>query len=71
MGITTDRQFEDGLKRVQAMSGHSFAKLEPTQEAEWRKRAQPLIDAWLKKAPDGAKVLAAYKAEYEKALKSK
>ena len=70
MGATTDRMNEDGRARVQQMAGHTLMRLDPKEEPTWKQRAQPILDKWLKSAPDGSKVLAAYRGEYADALKS-
>jgi len=69
MGKTTDKMNAEGRENVTKMAGHTFYKLEPAEEAQWKQRAQPLIDKWLKTTPNGAAVLAAFEAEYTKALK--
>src|SRR5262249_58809834 len=38
----------------------------PEEEAGWKERAKPGVDAWVASTPDGAKVLAAYRAEIAK-----
>ena len=37
--------------------------LTPEQEAEWKKRLEPIAADWAKGVPDGAKVLDAFRAE--------
>jgi TRAP-type C4-dicarboxylate transport system substrate-binding protein len=69
MGKTTDRMNNEGREAVTKMAGHTFYKLEPAEQATWKQRAQPLIDKWIKSTPNGAAVLAAYQAEYEKVMK--
>lgn len=49
--------------KVAATPGQSVTKLSPAQYKLWKSRIQPVIDAWVKHAPDGAKVLAAYRTE--------
>jgi hypothetical protein len=51
------------------MPGHTLARLDPTEAAAWKRAAQPIVDKWVKTTPNGDKVLAAYIAEYDKALK--
>lgn len=46
--------------------GHVISQLAPAEEARWIKTASPVIDQWVKETPDGAKVLAAYRAEIAK-----
>jgi TRAP-type C4-dicarboxylate transport system substrate-binding protein len=69
MGITTDRMDADGKKRVEAMPGHTFYTLDPKEVPAWKERTKPIVDKWLKSTPNGAQVLAAFEAEYAKALK--
>ena len=40
-----------------------ITKLTPEQEAEWKKRMAPIAEEWSKGVPDGARVLAAFRAE--------
>ena len=49
-----------------AKKGQSVTKLTPEQYALWKKRIEPVINAWVKQTPDGAKVLAAYREELKK-----
>ena len=53
-------------KDVAAKKGQTVAKLTPEQYALWQKRIEPVINAWAKQTPDGAKVLAAYREELKK-----
>jgi TRAP-type C4-dicarboxylate transport system substrate-binding protein len=69
MGTTTDRMDADGKKRVESMPGHSFFKIDAGEETAWKERAKPIVDKWLKSTPNGPQVLAAFEAEYAKALK--
>lgn len=57
---------QEGRDRVKALPGHTIAEM-PTAEAErWRTRIAPVIEEWAKRTPDGAAVLAAYRAELAK-----
>jgi TRAP-type C4-dicarboxylate transport system substrate-binding protein len=47
-------------------ANQSIVTLPPQEEARWKARAQEIVDAWMKNTPDGAKVLAAYRAEIAK-----
>ncbi|MGH7034175.1 MAG: TRAP transporter substrate-binding protein [Stellaceae bacterium] len=51
---------------VAAKSGQTVTKLTGEQYASWQKRIEPVINAWVKETPDGAKVLAAYREELKK-----
>lgn len=46
--------------------GQVVTKLAPDEEARWRDRVRPVVEAWAKSTPDGEKVLAAYRAEIAK-----
>jgi TRAP-type C4-dicarboxylate transport system substrate-binding protein len=59
LAATADLQFN----QVKAMPDHHFSTLEPNEFERWRRVAVPLIDEWVKATPDGAKILAAYRAE--------
>lgn len=50
-------------KSVAARSGESVAALSTAQRATWNARIEPVIDAWVKRTPNGAKILAAYRNE--------
>jgi len=60
----------DKLRRaeayVRAMPGHTIAEMEPPEAARLRERIAPVVDEWVKRTPDGAAVLAAYRAEIAK-----
>ena len=49
-------------KDVLAMPGHERAVLTPAQLDSWRKRVQPVEDEWVKTTPNGAALLAKYRA---------
>jgi hypothetical protein len=40
------------------------------RDSEWGQRAEPIIRQWTQATPDGDKMLAAYRADYQKSLKS-
>jgi TRAP-type C4-dicarboxylate transport system substrate-binding protein len=44
----------------------TIIELTPEQTMAWQKKLEPLNDNWVKTTPDGAKVLAAYRAEIAK-----
>ncbi len=66
MGNTTDRQNTLGATVVGKMPNHTIYKLPAAQSAIWRKRLAPVEAEWVKRTPNGAKILAAYKAELAK-----
>ncbi len=69
MGHTTDRQNELGATVVGKMPGHTIYRLPPDQAETWHQRLAPAEANWVKATPDGAAILAAYKAELEKLAK--
>ena len=53
----------EGRQSVEALgSKHTIVTLPPATEAKWRQEVTPVIDEWVKTTPDGAKVLAAFRA---------
>ena len=63
MGVNSDTVEAQVRERTKAKPGHTVAELDPAELARWKKMVAPLVDAWVKATPDGAKVLAAYRAE--------
>jgi TRAP-type C4-dicarboxylate transport system substrate-binding protein len=51
------------LEKLKAVPGQQFFRFSPDQEERFLRVTAPVIDDWVKETPDGAKVLAAYKAE--------
>jgi TRAP-type C4-dicarboxylate transport system substrate-binding protein len=52
-----------GINTTKAMAGQTIAQLDPAEEARWKALVAPVTDEWVKATPDGAKVLAAFRAE--------
>lgn len=50
-------------RRVASEPGQSVHSLSASQHKIWEARIRPVIDAWVKRTPNGAKVLAAYRKE--------
>jgi TRAP-type C4-dicarboxylate transport system substrate-binding protein len=48
------------------LPGHEIITLSNDEVALWKARLKPITDEWVKATPDGAKVLAAYRAELAK-----
>ena len=67
MGKAGEDETEHGREIVQKIPGYTIATLPNTDLARFQKTMQPLIDEWVKETPDGAHVLAAYKAALVKA----
>lgn len=66
VGQILDQVDEEESAKTRAMAGQTLARLAPEEEARWRARVAPVTEAWTKSTPDGAKVLAAYRAEMAK-----
>ena len=56
----------DERKAVASMPGHEVMPLSPAERERWRKAASSVIDKWVERTPDGAKVLAAWQAALKK-----
>jgi TRAP-type C4-dicarboxylate transport system substrate-binding protein len=54
------------LERVSKAPGQTVAKLDPAELARWKEMTRPIEQQWVASTPDGAKVLAAYRAELAK-----
>ena len=52
-----------GRDATKAMPGQTIAQLDPAEEAHWKEAVAPVTEEWVKATPDGANVLAAFRAE--------
>jgi TRAP-type C4-dicarboxylate transport system substrate-binding protein len=52
-----------GRDATQAIPGQTIAQLDPAEEARWKDAVAPVTEDWVKATPDGAHVLAAFRAE--------
>ncbi len=66
LGANNEAAGEAESKEVAAKAGQHVYKLSASQEKIWEAKIKPVIDGWAKHAPDGAKVLAAYRDEIKK-----
>ena len=66
LGKMFDDSEDEARERVRAMPEHVIKQVPDVELAEWKARVQPVVDEWVKNTPDGAKVLAAYRAEIVK-----
>jgi TRAP-type C4-dicarboxylate transport system substrate-binding protein len=53
----------DNIATARKMGNQTLYKLPPDELARWKKQVEPVIDAWVKRTPDGANVLAAFRKE--------
>jgi hypothetical protein len=61
-GIHHEQLLRDARAQVAAAPGHTLYKLPPDEEKRWIKGTENVVDNFVKSTPDGAKVLAAYRA---------
>jgi TRAP-type C4-dicarboxylate transport system substrate-binding protein len=61
MGLADENANRAEAKLVASKPSQSVAKLSAEQIPIWEKRIHPVIDEWVKNAPDGAKLLEAYR----------
>lgn len=52
-----------GRDATKTMPGQTIAQLAPAEEARWKELVAPVTEEWVKATPDGAHVLAAFRAE--------
>jgi len=52
-----------GRDATKALPGQTIAQLDPAEEARWKAAVAPVTEQWVQATPDGAKVLAAFRAE--------
>jgi len=70
MGTVIDGLEAQGRDHAKSL-GHDVYELAPDEAAVWRQRASPIMQKWVEGTPGGAKILAAYRAEYQATLKSR
>jgi len=58
-----DRMQAIGRDATKAMAGQTIAQLDPAEEARWKEAVAPVTEEWVKATPNGAAVLAAFRAE--------
>jgi TRAP-type C4-dicarboxylate transport system substrate-binding protein len=66
MGKAGEDETAHGREIVEKIPGYAITTVQANEVAKLQKEMEPLIDRWVKETPDGAKVLAAYKAELTK-----
>jgi TRAP-type C4-dicarboxylate transport system substrate-binding protein len=71
MGKVTDDMDVAGREKVRAMPGQVLSKIDAAEEARWKEKAAPIVQAWVKETPNGAAILAAFREEIKKARAGK
>jgi TRAP-type C4-dicarboxylate transport system substrate-binding protein len=66
LGALNDDIGNEDRAKVKAMPNQTIVELDAAEAARWATRVAPIADEWIKDTPNGAAVLAAYKAELEK-----
>jgi TRAP-type C4-dicarboxylate transport system substrate-binding protein len=66
LGEGGDKATEDVKERWKALPGHTVSTLSPQESERWKKILEPVTTDWVKRTPDGEKVLAAFRAELTK-----
>jgi len=66
MAKAVDTVDQESIQRVMAIPGQTHHKMDAAAQARWKARLQPMTDEWVRNTPDGAKVLAAFRAEVVK-----
>jgi TRAP-type C4-dicarboxylate transport system substrate-binding protein len=67
MAGAATRMETENRATVAALPNQSISKLDPAEEKRWAQRVAPVTEDWVKATPNGAAVLAAYRAEIVKA----
>jgi TRAP-type C4-dicarboxylate transport system substrate-binding protein len=52
-----------GAVKMLSAPPHTMTKLEPAEAARWKAKLAPIVDEWVKRTPNGATILAAYRQE--------
>jgi TRAP-type C4-dicarboxylate transport system substrate-binding protein len=66
LGKMFDGTESAAVEKVRAMPDHVIKHVPDAELAQWKARVQPIVDEWVKATPNGAKVLASYRAEIAK-----
>jgi TRAP-type C4-dicarboxylate transport system substrate-binding protein len=66
LGRVLDENSDIARKSVEAMPGHTTATLAPAETERWKQRVTPVIDDWVARTPNGAKILATFREELAK-----
>ncbi len=67
MGVTIAKTAEVQENQVRHMAGQHILTLDPKEQERWVAAATPVVQQWIKTTPNGAEILAAFKAELKKA----
>lgn len=65
-GAVLDSIADDAYALVSGQPGHTMARFEAKDEERMYKQVEPVLDEWVKRTPNGAAILAAFKTEVAK-----
>jgi TRAP-type transport system periplasmic protein len=65
-GAVLDDIADDAYALVSGQKGHTMARFDAKDEARMYTEVEPVLDDWVKRTPNGAAILAAFKAEVAK-----
>jgi TRAP-type C4-dicarboxylate transport system substrate-binding protein len=66
LGEANELEQRDARDELKAQPGQHVGEPSAAEYARWQASVQPIVDEWVKNTPDGAKVLAAVRAELDK-----
>jgi TRAP-type C4-dicarboxylate transport system substrate-binding protein len=67
LGVFWDRIAAEGRELVAQQKDNTIFDLDDAEIARWAKASEPIVAQWVKETPDGAKVLAEFRRERDKA----
>ncbi len=67
MGVALAKTAAFQKNYVAKLPAHHMVSLDSEEEARWEAAAGPVVQEWIKTTPNGAQILAAFKAELKKA----
>ena len=71
LGKANDAMEDEGRAHARGMAGQIVERIDTKVAAIWKQRLAPLIEEWMKSTPNGAAVLASYRAEIQKVRSGK
>ena len=66
IGAVIDGAYTAAEEFLKGLPGHTVYTMEPAEKTRWQRAIQPVIDGWVRETPNGAAILAAYRAEVAK-----
>jgi len=66
MGTTSDRSGNGTRARIGGLPGQTLTQIDAAELERWKRVLAPVTSQWVKTAPDGQKVLDAFRAEVKR-----